>query len=159
MLNSCTIQGRLAADPQLRQTTSGKSVCSFRIACNRNFGKDLETGWLDCVAWGQTGEFVSKYFQKGAQILLQGSIQTSQYQDKNGNNRTAVEVVANQINFVPRTNGQGSASGAAGYAPAAPAAPAAGGYSRPAVQDAAPSYSAGSSEDFAVIDDNEDLPF
>ena len=92
-------------------------------------------------------------------ILLEGRLQSRKYQDKNGNNRTAVEVVANQINFVPRTNGQGSVSGAAGYAPAAPAAPAAGGYSRPAVQDAAPSYSAGSSEDFAVIDDNEDLPF
>ena len=102
---------------------------------------------------------MSKYFQKGSPIVVEGSLQTRQYQDKNGNNRTAVEVVANQINFVPRTNGQGSASGAAGYAPAAPAAPAAGGYSRPAVQDAAPSYSAGSSEDFAVIDDNEDLPF
>lgn len=99
MLNSCTIQGRLAADPQLRQTTSGKSVCSFRIACTRNFGKDPETDWLDCVAWGQTGEFVSKYFQKGAQILLQGSIQTRQYQDKNGSNRKAVEINAERVFF------------------------------------------------------------
>ena len=99
MLNSCTIQGRLAADPQLRQTTSGKSVCSFRVACNRNFGKDPETDWLDCVAWGQTGEFVSKYFQKGEQILLQGSIQTRQYQDKNGNNRKAVEINAERVFF------------------------------------------------------------
>lgn len=99
MLNSCTIQGRLAADPQLRQTTSGKSVCSFRIASNRNFDREPETDWLDCVAWGQTGEFVSKYFQKGAQILLQGSIQTRQYQDKNGNNRKAVEINAERVFF------------------------------------------------------------
>ena len=162
MLNVVAIMGRLVADPELRTTQSGTNVCSFRIACDRNFarqGEQRQADFIDIVAWRQQAEFVSKYFQKGSPIVVEGSLQTRQYQDKNGNNRTAVEVVANQINFVPRTNGQGSASGAAGYAPAAPAAPAAGGYSRPAVQDAAPSYSAGSSEDFAVIDDNEDLPF
>ena len=162
MLNVVVLMGRLVADPQLRQTPQGTSVASFRIAVDRNFarqGEQRQADFIDIVAWRQQAEFVSKYFQKGSLIAIEGSLQTRQYQDKNGNNRTAVEVVANQINFVPRTNGQGSASGAAGYAPAAPAAPAAGGYSRPAVQDAAPSYSAGSSEDFAVIDDNEDLPF
>ena len=162
MLNVVAIMGRLVADPELRTTQSGTNVCSFRITCDRNFarqGEQRQADFIDIVAWRQQAEFVSKYFQKGSPIVVEGSLQTRQYQDKNGNNRTAVEVVANQINFVPRTNGQGSASGAAGYAPAAPAAPAAGGYSRPAVQDAAPSYSAGSSEDFAVIDDNEDLPF
>ena len=162
MLNVVAIMGRLVADPELRTTPQGTNVCSFRIACDRNFarqGEQRQADFIDIVAWRQQAEFVSKYFQKGSPIVVEGSLQTRQYQDKNGNNRTAVEVVANQINFVPRTNGQGSASGAAGYAPAAPAAPAAGGYSRPAVQDAAPSYSAGSSEDFAVIDDNEDLPF
>lgn len=162
MLNVVVLMGRLVADPQLRQTPQGINVASFRIAVGRNFarqGEQRQADFIDIVAWRQQAEFVSKYFQKGSPIVVEGSLQTCQYQDKNGNNRTAVEVVANQINFVPRTNGQGSASGAAGYAPAAPAAPAAGGYSRPAVQDAAPSYSAGSSEDFAVIDDNEDLPF
>ncbi len=162
MLNVVVLMGRLVADPQLRQTPQGINVASFRIAVDRNFarqGEQRQADFIDIVAWRQQAEFVSKYFQKGSPIVVEGSLQTRQYQDKNGNNRTAVEVVANQINFVPRTNGQGSASGAAGYAPAAPAAPAAGGYSRPAVQDAAPSYSAGSSEDFAVIDDNEDLPF
>ena len=162
MLNVVVLMGRLVADPQLRQTPQGTSVASFRIAVDRIFarqGEQRQADFIDIVAWRQQAEFVSKYFQKGSPIVVEGSLQTRQYQDKNGNNRTAVEVVANQINFVPRTNGQGSASGAAGYAPAAPAAPAAGGYSRPAVQDAAPSYSAGSSEDFAVIDDNEDLPF
>ena len=162
MLNVVVLMGRLVAAPQLRQPPQGTSVASFRIAVDRNFarqGEQRQAAFIDIVAWRQQAEFVSKYFQKGSPIVVEGSLQTRQYQDKNGNNRTAVEVVANQINFVPRTNGQGSASGAAGYAPAAPAAPAAGGYSRPAVQDAAPSYSAGSSEDFAVIDDNEDLPF
>lgn len=99
MLNSCTIQGRLAADPQLRQTTSGKNVASFRVACARNYGQDITTDWLDCVAWGKTAEFVSKYFRKGEQILLLGSIQTREYQDKNGNNRKAVEINAERVFF------------------------------------------------------------
>ena len=162
MMNVVVLVGRLVADPQLRQTQQGTAVASFRVAVDRSFAGpngQRQADFIDIVAWRQQAEFVSKYFQKCSPIVVEGSLQTRQYQDKNGNNRTAVEVVANQINFVPRTNGQGSASGAAGYAPAAPAAPAAGGYSRPAVQDAAPSYSAGSSEDFAVIDDNEDLPF
>ncbi len=162
MLNVVVLMGRLVADPQLRQTPQGINVASFRIAVDRNYarqGEQRQADFIDIVAWRQQAEFVSKYFQKGSPIVVEGSLQTRQYQDKNGNNRTAVEVVANQINFVPRSNSQGSGSGAAGYAPAAPAAPAAGGYSRPAAQDAAPSYSAGSSDDFAVIDDNEDLPF
>ena len=141
MLNSCTIQGRLAADPQLRQTTSGKSVCSFRIACNRNFGKDLETDWLDCVAWGQTGEFVSKYFQKGAQILLQGSIQTRQYQDKNGNNRKAIEINAERVFFCGGKQTQGNAE-------------------TPAQSHTAANESTlDNSGSFAPIEEDEDLPF
>ena len=140
MLNSCTIQGRLAADPQLRQTTSGKSVCSFRVACNRNFGKEPETDWLDCVAWGQTGEFVSKYFQKGAQILLQGSIQSRQYQDKNGNNRKAVEINAERVFFCGgKTETQGNAETPA--------------QSHAAAAESNPDC------DFAPIGEEEDLPF
>lgn len=141
MLNSCTIQGRLAADPQLRQTTSGKSVCSFRIACTRNFGKDPETDWLDCVAWGQTGEFVSKYFQKGAQILLQGNIQTRQYQDKNGNNRKAVEINAERVFFCGGKQTQENAE-------------------TPAQSKTAANESAlDNSSDFSTIEEDEDLPF
>lgn len=141
MLNSCTIQGRLAADPQLRQTTSGKSVCSFRIACTRNFGKDPETDWLDCVAWGQTGEFVSKYFQKGAQILLQGNIQTRQYQDKNGNNRKAVEINAERVFFCGGKQTQENAE-------------------TPAQSHTEANESAlDISSDFATIEEDEDLPF
>lgn len=141
MLNSCTIQGRLAADPQLRQTTSGKSVCSFRIACTRNFGKDLETDWLDCVAWGQTGEFVSKYFQKGAQILLQGNIQTRQYQDKNGNNRKAVEINAERVFFC---GGKQALSAT----------------DTPVQSRTVPSLGASEfSGSFAPIEEDEDLPF
>ena len=118
MLNVVAIMGRLVADPELRTTQSGTNVCSFRIACDRNFarqGEQRQADFIDIVAWRQQAEFVSKYFQKGSLIAIEGSLQTRQYQDKNGNNRTAVE--------------------------------------------AAPSYSAGNADDFAVIDDSDDLPF
>ena len=159
MLNVVAIMGRLAADPQLRQTTTGKNVASFRIACDRgrrDANGQSQADWLDVVAWDRTAEFVCKYFQKGSLIVIDGSIQTRQYQDKNGNNRTAFEIVANNINFAGSKNS--NAGGGANYQNSAPsyqnAAPA-----RPAAVEAAPSYSAGSADDFAVIDDSDDLPF
>ena len=102
MLNVVAIMGRLVADPELRTTQSGINVVSFRIACDRNFarqGEQRQADFIDIVAWRQQAEFVSKYFQKGSLIAIEGSLQTRQYQDKNGNNRTAVEVVANNISF------------------------------------------------------------
>lgn len=158
MLNVVAIMGRLVADPELRTTPQGINVCSFRIACDRNYarqGEQRQADFIDIVAWRQQAEFVSKYFQKGSLIAIDGSIQTRQYQDKNGNNRTAFEIVANNINFAGSRN---SNAGGANYQNSAPsyqnAAPA-----RPAAVEAAPSYSAGSADDFAVIDDSDDLPF
>ena len=160
MLNVVAIMGRLVADPELRTTQSGTAVCSFRIACDRNVarrGEQRQADVSDIVAWRQQAEFVSKYFQKGSLIAIEGSLQTRQYQDKNGNNRTAVEVVANNVNFAgSKSSTQG---GGAAYQHAAPSyqnqqAPA-----RPAAVEAAPSYSAGNADDFAVIDDSDDLPF
>ena len=111
MLNVVAIMGRLVADPELRTTQSGINVVSFRIACDRNFarqGEQRQADFIDIVAWRQQAEFVSKYFQKGSLIAIEGSLQTRQYQDKNGNNRTAVEVVANNISFAgPKSNNQG----------------------------------------------------
>ena len=160
MLNVVAIMGRLVADPELRTTQSGTNVCSFRIACDRNFarqGEQRQADFIDIVAWRQQAEFVSKYFQKGSLIAIEGSLQTRQYQDKNGNNRTAVEVVANNVNFAG-SKSNGSNQGGGSYQNAAPsyqnAAPA-----RPAAVEAAPSYSAGNADDFAVIDDSDDLPF
>ena len=155
MLNVVVLQGRLAADPQLRQTTTGKNVASFRIGCDRG-RKDAngqsQADWFDIVAWDRTAEFVCRYFQKGSMILVDGRLQSRQYQDKNGNNRTAIEIIANNINFAgPKS----SNSSGGGYA--APAQNSS--MSRPAVPEAVPSYSAGSNDDFAVIDDGEDLPF
>ena len=159
MLNVAILMGRLVADPQLRQTPQGTSVVSFRIAVDRNFarqGEQRQADFIDIVAWRQTAEFVSRYFQKGSPIVVEGSIQTRQYQDKTGANRTAVEVVASNINFAgPKSSNAGDGNG---YQNAAPsyqnAAPA-----RPAAVEAAPSYSAGNADDFAVIDDSDDLPF
>ena len=102
MLNVVAIMGRLARDPELRQTTTGKNVASFRIACDRgrrDANGQSQADWIDVVAWDRQAEFVCKYFQKGSLIVVDGRLQSRSYQDKTGANRTAVEVVANNINF------------------------------------------------------------
>lgn len=102
MLNSVALMGRLVYDPELRTTPQGTSVCSFRLAVDRSFvrqGEQRQADFLDIVAWRQTAEFVCKYFHKGSLIAVAGSLQSRQYQDKHGNNRTAVEVVASQVSF------------------------------------------------------------
>lgn len=102
MLNVVAIIGRMVKDPELKTTNSGKSVCSFRIANDSGY-KDAngqsQTNWLDITAWGKTAEFVCKYFPKGSLIAIDGRLQTRQYQDKNGQNRTAVEIVAQNASF------------------------------------------------------------
>ena len=160
MLNVVAIMGRLVADPELRTTTSGINMARFRIACDRNFarqGEQRQADFLDVVAWRRQSDFVCKYFQKGSLIVIDGSIQTRQYQDQNGNNRPAVEIVANNINFAGPKNSSGSNGGGASYGsqPRQNAQPAA----RPSNIEAVPSYSAGDTDDFAVIDDSDDLPF
>lgn len=102
MLNVVALQGRLVADPELRHTQSDIAVCSFRIAVDRNAtGSDgqRQADFIDVVAWRGTAELVCKYFTKGQMIALNGSIQTRSYEDKNGNKRTAVEVVAASVSF------------------------------------------------------------
>lgn len=155
MLNVVAIMGRLAADPQLRQTTTGKNVASFRIACDRgrrDANGQSQADWLDVVAWDRTAEFVCKYFQKGSLIAIDGRLQSRSYQDKNGNNRTAIEIVANNVNFAAPKSANAAPMGDAGYG-APTAAPA------PRQAAPAPSYSAGSNDDFALIEDEGDLPF
>ena len=157
MLNVVAIMGRLARDPELRQTTTGKNVASFRIACDRgrrDANGQSQADWIDVVAWDRQAEFVCKYFQKGSLIVVDGRLQSRSYQDKTGANRTAVEVVANNINFAGPKSSNPAPMGDNGYA-APMEAPA-----RPAAQQApAPSYSAGSNDDFALIEDEGDLPF
>ena len=103
MFNLVVLTGRLTADPELKTTQNGNSVTSFSIAVNRRFNRSAEeqqTDFINIVAWGQSAEFISKYFKKGSMIGIEGRIQTRKYTDKNGNNRTAFEVVANNVQFV-----------------------------------------------------------
>ena len=107
MLNCVTLMGRLVADPELKTTTSGKSVATFRIAVDRSYtkpGEDRQADFITVVAWEGTANFVSRYFSKGSMIAIQGSIQTRQYEDNNGNKRTAFEVVATEVSFCGSKN-------------------------------------------------------
>lgn len=102
MFNLVVLTGRLTADPELKTTTNGISVVSFSIAVDRRYrtGEERQTDFINIVAWRSSAEFISKYFKKGSLIGIEGSIQTRRYTDKNGNNRTAFEVVANNVQFV-----------------------------------------------------------
>lgn len=148
MINCAVIMGRLVADPELRTTQSGISVTSFRVAVDRSYakpGEDRQADFIDVVAWRQTADFVTRYFHKGSMIAIQGAIQTRSYEDKNGNKRTAVEIVANNVSFCGSKSEQGG--GARYDAPAQPAAP---------------SYQSGDSGSFSVLpsnDDNGGMPF
>ena len=175
MLNHIVIMGRLTRDPELRRTGSGIAVASFTVAVDRDFGGrdggEKETDFIDCVAWRQTGEFVSKYFTKGRMIVVSGRLQIRSWTDKDGNKRRTAEVVADNCYFgdSKRESDGGSAYGGNTYggnayggnyggnnyggyaAPAAPAAPSYGGYSAPAAAPAS---------DFAMLeDDDAQLPF
>ena len=149
MLNCAVIMGRLVADPELRTTTSGISVISFRVAVDRNFvrqGEERQADFIDVVAWRQTAEFVSRYFRKGSMIAVQGSIQTRNYEDRNGNKRTAVEIVADNVSFCGSKADAGNTGGNARY-------------EEPARPQTAPAYTNGSVGDFNDVQDDDELPF
>ena len=101
-INISVLTGRCVNQPELKTTPSGVPVCSFTIAVDRKYkqGEDRQADFINIVAWRQTAEFVSKYFNKGSMIGIEGAIQTRKYQDKDGNKRTAFEVVANNAQFV-----------------------------------------------------------
>ena len=103
MLNHITIMGRLTRDPELRHTGIGTPVCSFTLAVDRDFADknsgEKQTDFIDCVAWRNTGEFVSKYFSKGSMAVVAGRIQVRDYTDRDGNKRRATEVVAEHVYF------------------------------------------------------------
>lgn len=102
MFNLVVLTGRLTADPELKTTPNGISVCTFGVAVDRNYkkGEEKQTDFINLVAWRQTAEFISKYFQKGNLIGIEGSIQTRKYMDKDGVNRTAFEVLVNNAQFM-----------------------------------------------------------
>lgn len=99
MLNHITIMGRLTKDVELRRTEKGTAVASFTLAVDRDFSKDNETDFIDCVAWHKTGEFVSKYFSKGRMAVVSGRLQIRSWTDKDGNKRRTAEVVADNVYF------------------------------------------------------------
>lgn len=145
MLNCAIIMGRLTADPELRTTQNGTSVTSFTVAVDRAYrsGDERQTDFINVVAWRSTADFVSRYFKKGQMIAVQGSIQVRNYEDRNGNKRTAVEIIADNVSFCGSKNDSGNYGAAR--------------------QDTAPavSYQSGSAGSFSVLpdDDSQGFPF
>lgn len=102
MLNCVAIMGRLTNDPELKSTNDGVHVLSFTVAVDRNFvrqGEERQADFIDCVAWRQQAEFISRYFHKGSMIAIQGAIQTRNWEDKNGSKRKSTEILVNSVNF------------------------------------------------------------
>ena len=169
MLNRVILMGRLTADPELRKTASDLSVTSFTLAVDRNYGKgaDRQTDFINCVAWRQTAEFISRYFSKGRLMAVEGSLQVRNYVDKNENKRQAVEVLVDQAFFADSKNSAPSSSAVDDFGPPPPPSRSYGSSAAPAAtsfQQNAPAasfgYSSGSAEDFEeVSEDDEDLPF
>ena len=150
MLNHIIIMGRLTRDPELRRTGTGTAVASFTVAVDRDFsgkdGAEKETDFIDCVAWRQAGEFVSKYFTKGRMAVVSGRLQIRIWTDKDGNKRRTAEVIADNVYFGDSNNRDSDG----GNTYAAPA-PSYGGYNAPAAAPAS---------DFAMLeDDDAQLPF
>ena len=169
MLNRVILMGRLTADPELRKTASDLSVTSFTLAVDRNYGKgaDRQTDFINCVAWRQTAEFISRYFSKGRLMAVEGSLQVRNYVDKNENKRQAVEVLVDQAFFADSKNSAPSSSTVDDFGPPPPPSRSYGSSAAPAAtsfQQNAPAasfgYSSGSAEDFEeVSEDEKDLPF
>lgn len=147
-LNKVVLAGRLTADPELKQTTSGISVTSFTLAVNRKYAKDQEqqqTDFINIVAWRQTAEFISRYFKKGSALCITGAIQTRSWQDQQGQKRYATEVIADEAMFVDsKSDNQPAANGSfipgtTGYVPDA--------------------YAPTAAPKFEEINPDDDLPF
>ncbi len=148
MLNHIIVMGRLTRDPELRRTGSGVAVASFTVAVDRDFspkdGGERETDFIDCVAWRQTGEFVSKYFTKGRMAVVSGRLQIRSWTDKDGNKRRTAEIVADNVYFGDSKR-EGESGNSFGAAPAS-----FGGYAT----------ASSPASDFAMLDDDDaQLPF
>ncbi|MBQ6553265.1 MAG: single-stranded DNA-binding protein [Clostridia bacterium] len=147
MINKVILMGRLVADPELKRTQSDVPVVSTRIAVDRDFKSasgERQADFIDIVCWRERAEFVSRYFRKGNMIAVVGSLQSRQFETKDGQKRTAYEVVCDQVSFTgERANN----------------APAAGGSYAPRQDSPAPEFSAPGGDDFEEVDDDSQLPF
>lgn len=160
MLNVVALMGRLVADPELRTTQSGNSVCTFRVAVDRSYasrGEERQADFITVTAWRKTAEFVSRYFQKGSMISVHGRLETRQYQDKNSNNRTATEVLAAEVGFCgPKTADKPTTASYEKQTTPNHVREAKAAHSAPQQSQ---SYAQGSADDFAEISDADDFPF
>lgn len=141
-LNNVTLMGRLTYSPELKSTPSGVSVLRFQIACDRNYqaqGQERQADFIDCLAWRSTAEFISRFFHRGDMIGVEGSIQTSNFTDKDGNKRKSVDVVANNVSFCGSKQQSNS---------------------NPNLNVAPPTYASADNSDFEeIVDEDDDLPF
>lgn len=152
MLNVVAIMGRLTADPELKTTQNGVSVCSFSVAVDRNYvpqGQERQADFIDVVAWRSTADFVCRHFSKGKMIGVAGEIQTRMYEDKQGNKRKAVEIKANYVSFAGDKQGEGQRQSSETSSE-----------QHPVSSDSSSVYPSGSSDDFEeILHDDDDLPF
>ena len=152
MLNVIALQGRLVRDPELRQTTTGKQVATFTLACDRGrrdaSGKAV-ADFIPVIAWERAAEFAYKWFSKGMMVAVDGRLQSRTYQAKDGTNRTAIEVVAGNLNFCGSKADNAAVGAQTAMEPAI----------QPRAAAPAPAYSQGPTDDFAPIEDDGDLPF
>ena len=154
MLNTAIIMGRLTAEPELK-SAAGTTLCSFTVAVDgrsKDQHGERQTNFIRCVAWRERAEFLSRYFHKGSMVAVTGFIQVRQYEDKNGNKREAVEIVADRIDFTGEKN-PGNAGGYREDIPLPPPPP-----DRQSAQPA-PAYSTAGAADFDEIAGDDDLPF
>ena len=163
MLNKAILMGRLTRDPELRHTQSNMAVCSFRLAIDRDRkgpNGERQTDFIDCVAWGRQAEFVAQWFAKGVMAIVVGRVQSRQWQDQNGNNRTAIEVNCDEVSFGETKKSRESNAGYAG-----------GGYGgydngsqmrpEPAASQVTPAFDlpVGDSDFQELAEDDGDVPF
>lgn len=146
MVNIVALTGRLTYEPELKSTPAGVSVIRIQVACDRNYqaqGQERQADFIDCVAWRNTAEFISRNFHKGDMVGIEGSIETSNYTDKDGNKRKQVEVKINNVSFCGSVN-RGGQNAQQGYN-----------------NSPASSYAGADDSDFEeiVVDDDDDLPF
>lgn len=139
MLNKVICAGRIARDLELKRTQSGVAVCSFTIACDRDFKAldgSKETDWLNVVAWRNNAEYASKYGLKGRMVIVEGRLQSRKWTDKNGNNRESIEIQADNVYFADskQSNGGNNSNGAV-------------------------AQESDNTGDFSEIDETGDLPF
>ena len=151
-MNVVCLLGRLTADPELRHTQTQTPVTSFSVAVDRAYqpkgAEQRQADFINCVAWRQTAEFICRHFHKGQRIALQGSLQSRGYTDKDGNKRTAFEVVIDHAFFAESKNAGGAPSGGSRYDPQIPQ------YS-----ETPPAFSTANAGDFEEIVGDDDLPF